>query len=357
VAERAPLAANTTLSVDYLSDDELASRPAGWWSSVLGLVPFGLAPDVDCDPEIPLAPVRMQVLGAEASVFEVWRLEEPLRSGRSGLVHYRAGEAALFGRIVISEPGPEAANGGAATWLQRTTAEAYREAFAALERLGYPHLLRVWNYLAAINEETELGERYRQFNTARRRAFLDCRRTVEGDVPAACALGSESGSPLVIYFIATRSRSRAIENPRQVSAYHYPREYGPDSPIFSRAAIASDGIGEHLFISGTASIVGHRSIHLGDAAAQARESAANVTALVSAANAATAAGAYSPAALKYKVYVRHERDLPAIRAELASGLRAGHPITYLRADICRSELLVEIEAVGGPVRVARATRS
>jgi chorismate lyase/3-hydroxybenzoate synthase len=357
VAERAPLAASPTLSVEYLSDEELARRSAGWWSGVLGLVPFGSALDLECDPEIPVAPVPLRVLDAGPTVFEVWRLEEPLRSGRIDLVHYRAGDAALFGRIVIPEPEREQANGGAATLLQRTTAQAYRQTFAVLERLGYPHLLRIWNYLAAINEETELGERYRQFNTARRRAFLDCRRTVEGDVPAACALGSESGSPLVIYFIATRSRSRAIENPRQISAYRYPREYGPDSPIFSRAAIASDGIGEHLFISGTASIVGHRSVHLGDAAAQARESAANVAALVAAANDATAAGAYSPGALKYKVYVRHESDLPAIRAELTRGLRAGHPITYLKADICRSELLVEIEAVGGPVRVSRATRS
>jgi len=357
VAERAPLPLSARLSVDYLSDTELAGRTPGWWSGVLGVVPFGAAPDVDFDPDIPIAPVPLRVLGGGPTVSEVWRLEEPLRSGRLGLVHFRAGEAALFGRIVIPEPSRDGANGEAAALLQQTTVDAYQEMFTALERLRYPHLLRIWNYLSAINEETELGERYRQFNTARRRAFLDSGRRVEGDVPAACALGSQSGSPLVIYFIATRTRSRAVENPRQVSAYHYPREHGPDRPIFSRAAIASDGVGEQLFISGTASIVGHRSIHVGDAAAQARETVANVNALIAAANLTAGGGIYAPEALKYKVYVRHDRDLPAIRAELNAGLHAGHPITYLQADICRSELLVEIEAVGGPARVARSTRS
>jgi len=352
VAERAPLTAGARLSVDYLPAEQLAHRPAGWWSDVLGVVPFGRVPLVECDPDVPLAPVPLEVLDSGAITAELWRLSAPLRSGRHGRVHFRAGDAALFGRIVVDE-----ATGDAdATRLQRATIEAYREIFATLGDLGYPHLLRIWNYLAAINEETELGERYRQFNTARRQVFVECRRETEGDVPAACALGSVSGSPLVVYFIATRSRSRAIENPRQVSAYHYPREYGPDSPIFSRAAIAADGIGEHLFISGTASIVGHRSIHTGDAAAQTRESAANVHALVDAANAASGPGVYSAETLRYKVYVRHQRDLPAVRRELLAALRPAHPVTYLQADVCRAELLVEIEAVGGPARGPRPPR-
>ncbi|MEK9802294.1 MAG: hypothetical protein VW475_02675 [Curvibacter sp.] len=42
--------------------------------------------------------------------------------------------------------------------------------------------------------------------------------------------------------------------------------------------------------------------------------------------------------------MRHAEDYPAIRAGLESrGLR---DFCYLQADICRSELLVEIEAEG-----------
>lgn len=344
------------LRVDYLSRAELKSQPASWWRGVLGVVPFGATPAPRTTDDIPLVPVGLEVLGSEDLACEVWQLDAALISGRTGEVHYRRGSEVLFGHVMIPEADFEATHGNQAEKLQRVTARAYAEIFAALRTLGCPHLLRVWNYLASINEEDALGERYRQFNSARRAAFLLGRRAVEGDVPAACALGSAPGSPLVIYFLASTARARALENPRQVSAYRYPSEYGPASPTFSRAAIAAPTVGRQLFISGTASILGHESVHPGDAAAQARESAANVAALIEAANAASTGVRYSAEALKYKVYVRHASDFAAIREEFSRHLGSRHPITYLQADICRRELLVEIEAVGGPDRVDRAGR-
>jgi hypothetical protein len=47
-----------------------------------------------------------------------------------------------------------------------------------------------------------------------------------------------------------------------------------------------------------------------------------------------------------KVYVRHAADLPVIQAELCSALGSSAPVIYLKADICRQDLLVEIEATG-----------
>jgi hypothetical protein len=58
-----------------------------------------------------------------------------------------------------------------------------------------------------------------------------------------------------------------------VSAYDYPRQYGPAAPSFSRAALTPDPL---LLISGTASIVGHASVHLGDVTAQLEETLANL---------------------------------------------------------------------------------
>jgi hypothetical protein len=46
------------------------------------------------------------------------------------------------------------------------------------------------------------------------------------------------------------------------------------------------------------------------------------------------------------VYVRRPADLPVIKAELAAALGAGARVIYLQADICRQDLLVEIEATG-----------
>ena len=51
-------------------------------------------------------------------------------------------------------------------------------------------------------------------------------------------------------------------------------------------------------------------------------------------------------ALACKVYLRRPADLPVIKAELAAALGAGTRFIYLQADICRQDLLVEIEATG-----------
>ena len=137
-----------------------------------------------------------------------------------------------------------------------------------------------------------------------------------------------------------------IENPRQTSAYHYPPKFGVHSPSFSRACVLNESAGTNLFVSGTASIVGYETIHRGDVAAQTRETIANIDALLEEANRVVGAGRYSLDGLKFKVYVRQPRDLKAIESALAASLRPSTGIVYLQADVCREELLVEIEATG-----------
>jgi chorismate lyase/3-hydroxybenzoate synthase len=47
----------------------------------------------------------------------------------------------------------------------------------------------------------------------------------------------------------------------------------------------------------------------------------------------------------FKVYVRHAGDLPAVQARLErSLLKPADSVIYLQADICRAELILEIEA-------------
>jgi enamine deaminase RidA (YjgF/YER057c/UK114 family) len=167
-----------------------------------------------------------------------------------------------------------------------------------------------------------------------------------GTVPAACALGSPAGSPISIYFLASHRRPRMIENPRQTSAFHYPLKFGTHSPTFSRACLLSESVGTSLFVSGTASIVGHETIHHGDVTAQTRETMANINALLDEANRVVGSDLYSLDGLKFKVYVRRPADLAAIERALSATVRASAPIVYLQADVCREDLLVEIEATG-----------
>jgi len=170
-------------------------------------------------------------------------------------------------------------------------------------------------------------------------------------VPAASALGSPAGSPISIYFLAAREPPTMIENPRQTSAYYYPPKFGVHRPIFSRACVLSESAGTNLFVSGTASIVGCETIHHGDVAAQTREAIANIDALLDETNRVVGSPRYSLEGLKFKVYVRQPHDLGAIEGALSAGLPPGAPIVYLQADVCREDLLVEIEATGESVRM------
>ena len=232
--------------------------------------------------------------------------------------------------------------------MQAAAHRAYTDLFHVLAQSASPHLLRLWNYFPSINGDGGGVERYRQFNAGRQQAFIEARRSAFEGSPAACALGMQAG-PLRVYFLAGRTPPLAIENPRQVSAYRYPDAYGPRSPTFSRAALAEVGQCTALFISGTASIVGHTTMHVGDVRRQTEESLTNIAAVR--AVAAERAGRPFPAdALTYTVYVRRPTDLAAVReifeAAVGARSRAALEAIYLQADICRADLLIEIEAHG-----------
>jgi enamine deaminase RidA (YjgF/YER057c/UK114 family) len=328
------LRAPAGLYLEYLSAAEYQGAQR---ADVLGVATFNGAPVGESDPAgAPVAWVPTPVLCGAADVCEVWRCSQPLISGQHNQLRFRRSDELLFGCIAMAEE--ELAG------LQAATTLAYDEICAALEALAYPHLLRVWNYLPDINRDADGTERYRQFNTARQQALRSRGRLLTGNVPAASVLGAASGSPLVVYFLAGKTAPAFVENPRQVSAYHYPQQYGTHSPVFSRAAVVRHSGSLALFISGTASIVGHRSTHVGDIAAQTRETLVNIEALLAQANTAAGGAYFDLGSLAGKVYVRRPADLPIIQAQLAPALAAGARFVYLQADICREDLSVEIEA-------------
>jgi chorismate lyase/3-hydroxybenzoate synthase len=354
-------ATTAALQLDYFSSDRLTSQAPSWWRNVLGVVGFEKPPAIN-GARVPVAASMTPSLGANDNLCEVWRVAGPevdLSSGSAtqGSVHYRFCEELMFGSITIEERAIEklaqeaggAARGlseGNSAALLRATEIAYQEIFEVLKETEHRHLIRIWNYLPEINREADGDERYRHFNSARQLAFRNSGRATVGTVPAASALGSPAGSPISIYFLAARQPPKMIENPRQTSAYHYPPKFGRHSPIFSRACVLSESAGTNLFVSGTSSIVGHETIHQGDVAAQTAETMANISALLGEANRVVGSARYSLDGLKFKVYVRQPSDLSAIEAALAKSLRPSTSIVYLQADVCREDLLVEIEATG-----------
>jgi enamine deaminase RidA (YjgF/YER057c/UK114 family) len=283
-----------------------------------------------------------ELLWPDRAAKEEWVVTGPVREGVLGCVTYRCDGHWIFGTACMDDRGEG---------LQQAAWRAYADLFKVLERESCPHLQRVWNYLRDINAEEAGLERYRLFNLGRARAFEDVGRGLEEGAPAACAMGTTHGS-LTVHFLAGRRAPLPIENPRQVSAYHYPRQYGPRSPTFSRAALADLGAGVRvLFISGTASIVGHESLHPGDVVRQARECLHNIDAVLTAALPAVGA-AWTVEALRDRlectVYLRRPGDLAAVRDVVCAWLGPSSPAAraalYMKADVCRAELLVEIEA-------------
>src|SRR5665647_1300962 len=339
-----------------LSIAAFLNQPAQWKNSVLGALCFSadaVESQMQADMEVPCMRVPMQRLDAGDSICEVWHGSGQLTQGQCGAIHYRHDDEVLFGAIALSETMFEA--GAGKTPLQQATESAYRQVFALLDTLCYPYLFRVWNYIAAINIHSFGLERYRQFNLGRQDAFLAHGRDVAGNVPAASALGSAQG-PLTIAFLAGRVAPLNIENPRQISAYQYPQQYGPRSPTFSRASLVRLGQDEVLFVSGTASIVGHATLHPADVVTQTRETMANIEAVLAEANRLASQPRFDLASLYYKVYVRHPADLAQIRAELAHCVGDALKAVYLQADVCRQDLLLEIEATAAHPLVSMSGR-
>lgn len=327
-----------------LSVAAFLNKPALWKSRALGA--FCFSADADCAQgpagiDIPCMHVAMRRLDASEAICEIWQGSGQLTQGSCGDLQYGHDNDVLFGLIAVPEGGFK--GDAEKTPLRQATESAYRQVFTLLDKLGYAHPFRFWNYFPDINGHSYGLERYRQFNLGRQDAFLAHRRQVTGNVPAASALGSAHG-PLTIAFLAGHVHPLSIENPRQTSAYEYPQQYGPRSPTFSRAGLVHLGKEEVLFISGTASVVGHTTLHATDVVAQTRETMTNIKAVLAEANRLSSQSGFDLDDLHYKVYVRRPTDLAQIRAELEHCVGDAPKAVYLQADVCRQDLLLEIEA-------------
>lgn len=231
--------------------------------------------------------------------------------------------------------------------LETASLELYRRLFAVTRGL---HLHRIWNYIPQINAHTADLENYRHFCRGRSLAFEHhFGRDFEQRLPAASGVGAMRG-PLALAFLAGDQAPTHFENPRQVPAFHYPREYGPRAPSFSRATLVRTARDERqLFISGTAAIRGHASIAVGDLTGQLDCTVENLRTIGETAGIGQDLAAATDAARHFKVYIRRAADLARVQSHLdRSLLRAGDTVSYLHADLCRADLLVEIEGVVEP---------
>jgi chorismatase len=207
----------------------------------------------------------------------------------------------------------------------------------------------MWNYVSRINEDdVNHMERYKSFSYGRAISFLKNNPVPENlRFPAATGIGSLAGD-LDIYFLASSlPRYIHLENPRQVSAYHYPKQYGPKSPSFARATYYKRGKEIfNMYISGTASVRGYETVHKNDIEKQCQTTFGNIEALISQDN-LNKYGVTVPVTINatdnVKVYIRNYEDFPIVKKMCDEFFSSTDSILYLKADICRDDLVVEIE--------------
>ena len=226
--------------------------------------------------------------------------------------------------------------------LEAATTDLYRRLFAATEGL---HLYRLWNYVPHINAREDGLENYGRFCRARSLAF-EARfgKHFQLFLPSSSAVGASAG-PLAVAFVAGTIPARHFENPSQIPAFNYPQEHGPRPPSFSRATRADASAATHLFISGTAAIRGHTTVAPGELDAQLECTLDNLRLISEAAGVGATLGAGGSWQRRFKIYVRRRTDHPRVVARLKRGLLGPNDqAVFLRADICRAELVVEIEA-------------
>jgi enamine deaminase RidA (YjgF/YER057c/UK114 family) len=251
----------------------------------------------------------------------------------------------------------------------KTGADAYAQMASLLDRMratlggaatDFEDVVRTWFYLGGITEPEGATQRYMEMNRARAdfyrdinfgRSLLDA-DGLHGIYPASTGIGMR-GTHLVGGCLALQTRREDavlvhLENPQQTPAYAYHSRYSPQSPRFSRGMALVLGDYVTTWISGTASILNSESRHPGNIEWQTEQTIDNIERLIArdnfAAHGLNRGGARLQDLAKIRVYLKRLEDFPRCKAICES--RFGRaPAIYAVADICRPELLVEIEGV------------
>jgi enamine deaminase RidA (YjgF/YER057c/UK114 family) len=255
---------------------------------------------------------------------------------------------------ICGQPGSDGAYGESVSAFRQMQAQL------ALAGASFAQVVRTWLYINQITSEQTGRLRYQELNRARTDFYHKMRFNCGNRAPcapqtiypASTGIGSR-GSNIVMSCMALDTQRPDVfvlplENPQQTSAYEYGATYSPQSPKFSRAMAVVQGHFVCTLVSGTASIVDARTCHPGDIVRQTEQTIDNIEKLIAPENFArhgvTGAGAGLTDIAKLRVYIRRAQDYQQCR-EVCERRLPRVPAIYLEADICRPDLLVEIEAV------------
>ncbi len=239
---------------------------------------------------------------------------------------------------------------------------AFEQMQANLAGVGvkFDQIVRTWLYLGDIVGPEKETQRYKELNRARTDFFKPfhfanshASAAPGGAVyPASTGIGTD-GRDLLMSCIALATKRddvslTTLENPHQMAASDYSPDYGPESPKFARAMAIRIGRTDTVLVSGTSSITASQSRYIDDVQGQTRQTLDNIAALISPENfqrhSLKGGGQTLDDLAIARVYIKRKEDYDRVKAICEA--RLGElPTIYAVADICRAELLVEIEGI------------
>lgn len=227
----------------------------------------------------------------------------------------------------------------------------------ASEHMQVEDIIRQWNYIGDITGEEDGVQCYHAFNEARS-VFYDKGNWIGCGYPAATGIGLQMKG-VFISLIALQAKQPninivAIDSPLQVAAHAYSEKVLVCSeekslhatPKFERAKLLINHAGMLCFVSGTAAIRGEESMRVLNVSLQTKQTLENIRYLIAAENLQKHGIERQPAwnLFGMRVYVKNISDIQAVKAVVEAVWPEVNPI-YVQADICRPELLVEIECM------------
>ncbi|GHB96256.1 hypothetical protein [Cerasicoccus arenae] len=218
--------------------------------------------------------------------------------------------------------------------------DLYHQLFRCLDG---SEIVRIWNFVPAINEVVDGLENYRAFCFGRHEAFVAKFGGRAFDSFCAASAVGVNDNQLTVFAMATHRRAHHLENPLQSPAYRYPERYGPRPPSFSRSSYVA-GESPALYISGTAAVRGSDSIALGDLAGQLEVTGENLDRIIAESVAALGGDITHVGSAIGRAYVRRPEDASTVMACIREhAWCTADRFNIVHSDICREELLVEIE--------------
>lgn len=223
-----------------------------------------------------------------------------------------------------------------------------------LENFPINSIIRQWNYIEQITGFQDAYQNYQAFNDARSDFYAQT--SWENGYPAATGIGATHGGILIdldaAVFTSELYFATPLDNKLQVAAHEYSdnvlisEQSKKTTPKFERAKSMTFGNEGVVYISGTAAIRGEESLHDAGLAKQLHITMENIDYLISKENLAISgvSAQRSSQLSMLRVYLKEESFVDDAK-KLIEEYKLSIPVSYLWADVCRDELLIEIEGI------------